>query len=381
MTHGVARNRVKIARALDEQGVMREAAEFRDVENRPRFRCEAGHQLRVHAGHVLTPHFAHVADGEEDRCWTTSPETAAHYNAKHAIAEALNKQPGVPFRVIAKGCSRKHGFSHSFSWPTVRWTHAIVEARINTRRPDVVLVDGETPVAAIEVMYSHEVDARKRKDLTIPWVEVHARDVSFPLKTRQHSADVQPLIDGDCWSCQQVEEEAHRRRLEAEHMELVASWIRKYRTRRRDVAALEKDPPDYRVAVGVAMDGPRRAQCAVGFMIMRPGAKIHVGILEPGVDLAYIPAMRYAYEHVLRHIRIHGRGLRYNLHGNEATDAQFGSTSFTYDIQRNVADLCIETRALLVRTSTKQPSEEATYILRCVEAAREHLRLTRALSA
>ena len=141
---------------------------------------------------------------------------------------------------------------------------------------------------------------------------------------------------------------------------------------------LRNIPAKYRVAVGVAMEATNRERRAVGFMVMHPGAKIHVAVLDEAAGIGYTRVLRRAFVRALKHIKEHGRGWRYNIHANDAEAAQCGTSSLHDDECYNeVADLCQETRTLIVRTSLKTPSEEADYIKRCVAAAREHLRLTR----
>ena len=130
--------------------------------------CEQ--QLILKRGKIKTPHFAHKS---ESKC---SGETIQHKIAKLRIADAITnwKVGKTEAPKIGVGC--QHGWCNEKKWMPMPETvsKAVLERPIGEYRVDVALMNGETPIAAIEVKVSHSVDRTKQKTLPIPFIEVEA---------------------------------------------------------------------------------------------------------------------------------------------------------------------------------------------------------------
>ena len=133
--------------------------------------CPAcGQKLILKRGKIKTPHFAHKP---ESKC---SGETIKHQVGKLRIADAIaNWKVGITEAPkIGMGC--QHEWCDEIKWLPIpdKVSEAILELPIGVHRVDVALMNGETPIAAIEVKVSHAVDNTKAKQLHIPFIEVDA---------------------------------------------------------------------------------------------------------------------------------------------------------------------------------------------------------------
>ena len=198
---------VSIEWARDARGVWRWAGEFLGVDQRDYrgIACSHGHPLIPVAGESgkVAPHFRHETAGTG----CTAEETTEHYRAKERVAAWLSESPGRIVWIVTpcrtEGCGRRA----EAAWEIPAWSSVAVEARVGARRPDIVLLDGVTPVAAIEIMHTHRVDARKRADMALPWVEVTTREIATwagrAIVTEQRSLDV----EATCARCRRVAED------------------------------------------------------------------------------------------------------------------------------------------------------------------------------
>jgi hypothetical protein len=144
---------------------------------RPHARCpECGELLVLKLGEVRVHHAAHKPDSPV--CAATNPETALHLNLKYHIARELMAQAGRAIGVVTPCADAPCAETNVHAWPEARWTGVDVERRVGVehmRRPDIVVLDGDRPVAAVEVLVSHAVDREKASalaSLRIPWIEV-----------------------------------------------------------------------------------------------------------------------------------------------------------------------------------------------------------------
>lgn len=185
------------------------------------------------AGEEKAPHVAHQSQSE---CSATAPETAAHINAKMALAEALRKAGSLSISHPCPKC--RH--ARSGHWRS-GWSFVEVEVRAGKRRPDIVLLTSERAVlGAIEVKHSHAVDSEKARDLAeagVAWIEVEA-----PVASAWQGEDM-VVCNGDlasialalagCPECLRLEEqrkqlqEEMRRRLDADRKLLEAAEERR----------------------------------------------------------------------------------------------------------------------------------------------------------
>jgi hypothetical protein len=169
--------------------------------DRPRVTCPVCREAVVlHLGEVVAHHAAHVSTS---RCPLRVPETALHYNVKHALASALRASrigragasaPAVPPITVRHRCAQRGGTpGESVSTlgtvpcpavldvallPAGAWDTVVVEATLaSRRRPDVLLLRGTQPVAALEVRHTHAMDNPKVERFHragLAWLEVVA---------------------------------------------------------------------------------------------------------------------------------------------------------------------------------------------------------------
>jgi len=185
---------------VDRQRVSASSMVGIDPEKRPAAVCPCcSEAVTWKAGTVVTPHVAHRPGSS---CAATNPETAAHWNAKHRLAERLNAGEPLTFDVPCEKCKWRrratislaeiggrsrlprlwsfHDSAWSLFFHAPNQVRAEVERAVGNRRVDVALVCCDRVIAAIEIKHSHAVDEQKRRDLAehrVPWVEVSTRDV------------------------------------------------------------------------------------------------------------------------------------------------------------------------------------------------------------
>jgi hypothetical protein len=123
-----------------------------------------------HIGEKLAAHVHHKSNTSS--CSATTGESAAHLNAKARLSVLLREVSRLD--IVIK-CHNGHDVT--FRWDIPEWDNVSVEMRVHDTRPDIVLSLHGKPVAAVEVLHSHAVDARKAAKLasiSLPWIEVSA---------------------------------------------------------------------------------------------------------------------------------------------------------------------------------------------------------------
>jgi len=150
-------------------------------------------------------HHAAHKPGHSAGCYLSTPEGALHFNTKMFIAEQLRNGKRL---LVQQRCANQ-----SNSWPCEsylsklwqsEWDRVEVEHSLASIRPDIVLLKGGNPAAAIEICVSHEVDALKADKLTqlgIPWIEVKATGTVFD--ERFAYCDVAEISDEIVWNINQ----------------------------------------------------------------------------------------------------------------------------------------------------------------------------------
>lgn len=175
---------------------------------RPDAHCpECGGPVVLKLGRIRSHHVAHAADTV---CAAMQPETALHINAKHHVARELRRvlAEGLPV-ALARPCLAGRLQSRwaedrpsDVTWEewedlpcpatevtpwAIQWDAVHVEARLTTlesrRVPDILLLQDDRPVAAVEIFVTHRVDDEKARvlaNLGVPWLELRAEDVLPP---------------------------------------------------------------------------------------------------------------------------------------------------------------------------------------------------------
>lgn len=212
-------------------------------DDRPKALChECGKGVHWKAGKEVTPHLAHEPDS---LCALTNPETAAHQEAKSALQEALLNRSTL---VITHTCKVCHMRSITREW-IAGWSDVLMEFRVNSRRPDVVMVDANVDViAAIEVKHSHAVDEKKAADLAasgVPWIEVGsaaarawAQDTSKPMPVLNADRATIEASSAACETCEAQRE--GQRRWDKERERFREEQVRKAEEQRKAAQELEQ---------------------------------------------------------------------------------------------------------------------------------------------
>lgn len=142
--------------------------------DRPEVRCPACEQpVVLRLGERLAHHAAHRA-GQE--CAVTAPESALHLNCKLHIAAQLRGLGESGLQVAQPCAQRRAGCAGRVPRPwLLGWDEVAVELRVAGRRPDIVLLREDVPLAAIEVCVSSPITPDRRDALAalgLSWVEV-----------------------------------------------------------------------------------------------------------------------------------------------------------------------------------------------------------------
>lgn len=127
----------------------------------------------LHAGEKKRRHFHHHASA-------CAEETVLHLAAKELIVQAIEAWAnGEPSPVFVRRCADP-GCEASTRQPVPKKVkRAVPELRVPSGHVvDVGLLGpADLPIAAIEVLFSHEVDGEKAFELGLPWIEVDAATV------------------------------------------------------------------------------------------------------------------------------------------------------------------------------------------------------------
>lgn len=366
-------------------GAVRGAREFVGVaaRQRPTGLCPCcGDAIVWKAGTVTVPHVAHRPDST---CAATNPETAAHLNAKAALARALAMIDSLS---LLGRCSMGHGVIAR--WDVRPWSRVEPEFRLGTRRPDVSLLsaDGQG-LAAVEVFHTHAVDGAKADDLAasgLRWIEALSHiacawDGVAPLPVRAADAATLAAFDAHCSECaarRRTESDEARLRDEASLEEAKrkaaidhAHALRR-RQRARDLPALFASPPTLHIAVAVAMNG-NPGPAAVAAVVMRAGKVPHTRpIVESiGSGVAAWHAIEFALELLIGHLP--GRAATIHTSHVAIADSANQCVGGDTELQRRVCALMADTRSLVVavRASGPTAAEALYWIAAAKEAARK----------
>ena len=145
-----------------------------DATRGVRYRCPScAGAVTLHAGARKARHYHHASSG-------CAVETVLHVSAKRLIVQAVEAwQAGGAAPVFARTCAEP-GCEAATKQPMPRKIRRAVE-ELEVRSGHVVDVAllglADLPVAAIEVLVTHEVDATKAFELGMPWIEVDAAAV------------------------------------------------------------------------------------------------------------------------------------------------------------------------------------------------------------
>lgn len=169
---------------------------------RPPATCIAcGEPVVMKLGSYVVHHVAHRPDST---CRVRSGESALHFNTKMYLQSELSKTERIIATAYCMAGRRSVTpcLNRISLWDGVQWNRAATELAVGNVRPDVVLLDGDLPVAAIEVHVSHAVSESKREKLRalqIPWIEVTPRNV-FQIKSAWSSATVDWTASEPLWA-------------------------------------------------------------------------------------------------------------------------------------------------------------------------------------
>lgn len=182
----------KVPWALDASGMLQKAE---DVGSGV-YRCvECLEALVLRRGPTRRVHFAHR--GSSTSC---SQESVFHKLAKELIVQSVRQwRTGGPVPRLRRQCTA--GVDWITSVVPDRVVDAESERRLGSGRVvDVALLDEDgMPICAIEVLYTHAVDAVKRAELDIPWLEVRALDIlADPLLWNPTQHALRPYTCAQC---------------------------------------------------------------------------------------------------------------------------------------------------------------------------------------
>ncbi len=169
---------VQLAWALDRAGAKVRAARLAPADRRARapFTClGCGEELVPHLGRIRTPHFAHRPGSS---CPLTAPETALHLDAKERLLALCEDAFAGRRRVLARArcpdCRRGAPLELGALGDRAR-----AEAAVGPLRADVLVLAGDRPALAIEVLVTHAVEPEKEAALAVagvPAIEVDAQE-------------------------------------------------------------------------------------------------------------------------------------------------------------------------------------------------------------
>ena len=169
---------VLLAWARDREGRKVHAVRIEPEDRRRRapFTClGCGEELVPHLGKVRAPHFAHHPGSA---CPLTAPETALHLDAKERLLalceDAFAGRRQVTLLARCNACRRAAPRDLAREGD-----RAVTEGAIGVLRADVLVLAGERPALAIEVVVTHAVDAQKEAALAaagVPAVEIDVRE-------------------------------------------------------------------------------------------------------------------------------------------------------------------------------------------------------------
>jgi hypothetical protein len=141
------------------------------------YRCPGcGRPIILRAGERVRPHFAHLHHADDVSC---APETLLHRTAKALVAQTIVEiATGADARHIRLECQCKRCIKpYWLTLPSNVFDAATTEHVWGAFRVDAMgLREGHAKLA-IEIRVTHAVDAKKRINLSLPWIELDAQAV------------------------------------------------------------------------------------------------------------------------------------------------------------------------------------------------------------
>lgn len=156
------------------EGNLCEVSMFSDLspQDRPDVFCPiCERQVTLKLGKKRAHHFAHRP---EDICASINPETALHLNCKFHIYRQLQAATEVYTSTSCGRCRKQKPLLWKQDWDAVE-----VEYKVDSLRPDIVLLQNNNPIGAIEIFVTHAVNdlkAQRLQNLGVDWVEVVGRE-------------------------------------------------------------------------------------------------------------------------------------------------------------------------------------------------------------
>jgi len=140
-----------------------------------KYRCpECCGPVDLHAGAKKRRHFHH-------RAGACTAESIVHLTAKRLVVQAVSEwRAGGPRVVFVRGCAHEGCEAKTEQGIPAKVSAAAEERALPSGHVvDVALLARglELPIAAIEIVHTHAVDAVKAFELGIPWVEAEAAQV------------------------------------------------------------------------------------------------------------------------------------------------------------------------------------------------------------
>jgi hypothetical protein len=140
-----------------------------DAERGRRYMCPGCQSaVDLHAGEKKRRHFHH-------RMAACSAETVVHLSAKRLVVQAVERwRGGGPPVVFVRGCAEEGCEASTRQSIPRKVLRAVEEWPLRTGHVvDVALLGAaDLPIAAVEILVSHEVDDAKAFELGLPWIEV-----------------------------------------------------------------------------------------------------------------------------------------------------------------------------------------------------------------
>ncbi len=162
--------KLRIPFAIDDMGQLRSPV---TAEKGRRYFCPVcGAPVIFRRGQKRVAHFAHkVTD-------TCNAETITHKTAKLLIQKVIHEwKSGKTNSPILQRKCQICGTSITQSLPD-KVGSAILEYKLSDNSiVDIALVDGEVPLAAVEIRVTHAVDETKAKRLPVPFIELDGYEV------------------------------------------------------------------------------------------------------------------------------------------------------------------------------------------------------------
>ncbi len=197
--------------------------------------CEK--QVTLKLGQKRAHHFAHRP---EDICPATKPETAIHLNCKFHIFSQLRSARALHISTKCKSCGQTKPVLWKCDWDNVQ-----VEYRVDSLRPDIVLLQNGAVIGAIEIWVTHAVDkekALKLQQMAVDWIELNGHEgiyeaphpwtVNMPLDVIQQHPSPPEWICNHCKTRKAREQSKIDNRVEVRFAQMIDMYFysgKKYR--------------------------------------------------------------------------------------------------------------------------------------------------------